>query len=425
MIIESRVFYIDPNGSNCNDGLTPETPFAGFEPINNMVLKPGDKVLLKRGGCWNELLIINGQGTPDNFIEIGSYGEGKLPVIRRNGLIHERCVRVNNPSYLKMSDMEVCDGGAGIVIFYDHCFHNESVYLSNITAHDFYGIYRASGEFSSREEWKSYRCDDRVGFSFGICVTGNDTVETRNERVLSDFRVSNCEIYHTGGGLGLDWCDHKNCDGTESGKNKFGNVLFENVYLHHNNIPDVSVSSLFIQCVTKAVFRNSTIDVGAGGAPWGAAAIHLQIAKNVLIDNVVIKNMPHTGTNDECGIDFETDTCVIKDCVFENNAGAGIEFLANKDGSSNPVSRNIHIIGCRFIHNNWAKVYPEAGQIQIVNWNVDNRPTGTICDCYFENPEGIASVNGDGFLDGMVQMGNRIGEHIEGSISCEKVACGV
>lgn len=422
-----NTYYIDTAGRNTNDGLSPETAFADFENVKKLLLQPGDKVLLKRGCIWNSLLEINGKGTPDNFIEVSCYGDGEMPKIERNGDISERCIRVNNPSYFKMSNIEVCNAGTGIVLFYDNDFDNRSVYLDNIIAHDFYGIYRASGSSSTNPVWQDYQCDDRVGFSFGICVTGRDTAETKHKQVLSDLRITNTEIYRTGGGLGLDWCDHKNCDGTESGPEKFRDVVFENLHLHHNNVPDVSLSSLFIQCVTNAVFRNSTIDVGAGGAPWGAAGIHLQLARNVLIDHVTIKNMPHTGTNDECAIDFETDvdTCVIINSTFDNNAGAALEFLANKDGSLMPVSRNISVINCVFRNNNWAKIYPNAGQIQIVNWNVDNRPTGVICGCIFENPEAVTFVDGDGDLSGMVQLDNREMNSTEWSMVYEKVACNV
>ena len=232
-------------------------------------LRPGDRVLLKCGGVWNEELTIAGQGAPDAFIEISSYGTGDRPVIRRNGHIGDRCVRLNNPSYLRLGNLEVCNGGAGIVLFYDHSYHNRSVYLHDITAHDFGGIYRASGESSCNEEWKAYRSPDRVGFSLGICVTGNDSTPMNGERVLSDFRISDCEVYRTGGGIGLDWCDHVCCDGAIAGKNKFGDVLWERLYLHDNDIPDVSLTSLFLQCVTGAVLRDSVIDKGAGGAPWG------------------------------------------------------------------------------------------------------------------------------------------------------------
>lgn len=404
-----RTYYIDMAGNDDNNGLTADTPLRSFKKINNKQLNPGDKILLKRGCVWNETLVINGKGLPDNFIEISSYGTGDLPKIELGGDIRDRCVRINAPSYLKMSDLEVCNGGAGIVIFYDNDYHNKSVYLDNIIAHDFFGIYRCSGESNKNEEWKSYRPDDRVGFSLGICVTGNDTPEYIDERVLTDFRVSNCEIYNTGAGIGLDWCDHKSCDGKELKKNKFGDVVFENLYLHDNTVPEVSLTSIFLQCVTNAVLKDTVIDKGAGGAPWGTAAVHLQLCKNVRIENVTIKNMPHTEVSDECGIDFETDVedCVIIGCTFENNAGAAIEFLANFDVSEQAVSRNIIIENCRFLNNNWACLYNNPSQILTQDWQRDNCPSVTVRNCIYENPENIIFVGGDGDLSNFDLINNK------------------
>ena len=401
-------YYIDPEGSDANDGFSPDTPLRTFQKIREIVLRPGDRVLLKCGGVWNEELTIAGQGAPDAFIEISSYGTGDRPVIRRNGHIGDRCVRLNNPSYLRLGNLEVCNGGAGIVLFYDHSYHNRSVYLHDITAHDFGGIYRASGESSCNEEWKAYRSPDRVGFSLGICVTGNDSTPMNGERVLSDFRISDCEVYRTGGGIGLDWCDHVCCDGAIAGKNKFGDVLWERLYLHDNDIPDVSLTSLFLQCVTGAVLRDSVIDKGAGGAPGGTAAIHLQLARDVLVENVTIRNMPHTDVSDECGIDFATDVedCIIRRCVFENNAGPAVEFLANYDVSDQASSRDIILEECTFLRNNWACLYANPAQILVQDWQRDNRPTGRITGCRYENPAGAGFLGGDGGIDGFVTEGN-------------------
>jgi len=44
---------------------------------------PGDRILLKCGDTWNEELRPRGSGTRKNLITIGSYGEGKKPVIDR------------------------------------------------------------------------------------------------------------------------------------------------------------------------------------------------------------------------------------------------------------------------------------------------------------------------------------------------------
>ena len=403
-----RVYYIDTCGEDTNDGLSPRTAWKSFQNINGTVLSGGDKLLLRLGCVWNEHLNLYAIGTPEAFAEIGAYGEGDRPKIERSGDISERCVTVRNSSYFKLYDLEVCNAGAGIVLFYDESYHNHSVYISNVSAHHFYGLYRGCGSSSKNPAWQSYVAEDRVGFSLGIIVTGKDTSDMNDERVLTDFRVSDCEIYQTGGGIGLDWCDHRCCDGSIVGKNKFGNVVWERLHLYDNDVADVSLTSMFLQCVTGAVLRDTVIDNGAGGAPWGTAAIHLQLAKDVLIENVEIKNMPHTNVSDECGIDFETDVenCIIRGCSFENNAGAAIEFLCNFEMSPMAVSRNVVIEQCDFVHNNWAVLYNNPAQILVQIWQHDNCPSVTVRDCRFSNPDGVVEIGGDGILDLFQTEGN-------------------
>ena len=405
-----RDYYFDTAGSDDNDGSTPDSPLHSFACLRNRMLQPGDRVLLRRGCIFDQLLELRGQGTPEAFIQVTGYGEEDArPVIRRGGQIWERCVRLNDASYVRVSGLEVSHAGAGIVLFYDRSYGNRSVYLEDIVAHDFYGIYRASGQSSRNPEWQAYTADDRVGFSMGICVTGRDTTPDNDRRVLTDFRVTDCEIYKTGGGIGLDWCDHRCCDGSVTGSNKFGDVMFDRLYLHDNDVPDVSLTSMFLQCVTGAVFSNSVIDNGAGGAPWGTAAVHLQLARRTIIDNVVIRNMPHTNVSDECGIDFESDVedCLIRNCTFENNAGAAIEFLANFEISSMAVSRDVRIEDCRFIRNNWAALYEVPSQIHVQTWQHDNAPSGSIRNCVYVNPEGVGFLGGDGNIRYFRLSGNR------------------
>ena len=39
-------YYIDPEGSDANDGFSPDTPLRTFQKIREIVLRPGDRVLL-------------------------------------------------------------------------------------------------------------------------------------------------------------------------------------------------------------------------------------------------------------------------------------------------------------------------------------------------------------------------------------------
>jgi len=147
-------YYIDIlGGNNSNTGESETSAWKDFSPVNSRTFSGGDKIFLIRGGVWNQQLIINGSGDPGNFIEVSAYGTGSRPHIRRNGDIADRCMRLNNSSYVKVSSLAVSNGGAGIVVYYDHDYNNTAVYFDNIVAHDFFGIYRASGEYGCDPSW--------------------------------------------------------------------------------------------------------------------------------------------------------------------------------------------------------------------------------------------------------------------------------
>ena len=88
------IYYISNSGNDSNDGLSPETAWAtldrAFEtywPLKRNFLKPGDSVLLERGGTWYVSPDERDGLTSDayNIVEgvtLGAYGEGPRPVIR-------------------------------------------------------------------------------------------------------------------------------------------------------------------------------------------------------------------------------------------------------------------------------------------------------------------------------------------------------
>ena len=88
------VYYISNSGNDNNDGLSPETAWAtldrAFEtywPLTRDLLKPGDTVLLERGGTWYISPDEREGLTSDayNIVEgvtLGAYGEGTRPVVR-------------------------------------------------------------------------------------------------------------------------------------------------------------------------------------------------------------------------------------------------------------------------------------------------------------------------------------------------------
>ena len=72
---DGTVYYVDAeNGSDDNDGLTPETALRGIDGIEFLNTNPGDTILFKRGQIFRGCL------HPKRDVTYSAYGEGPKPV---------------------------------------------------------------------------------------------------------------------------------------------------------------------------------------------------------------------------------------------------------------------------------------------------------------------------------------------------------
>ncbi len=75
----ATTYYVDPLGSNANDGLSPITPWRTLLKVGISTFLPGDVVLFKRDGVWNEWLTPPSSGTAGSLIKFDAYGSGRPP----------------------------------------------------------------------------------------------------------------------------------------------------------------------------------------------------------------------------------------------------------------------------------------------------------------------------------------------------------
>ena len=75
----ATTYYVDPAGSNGNDGLSPQTPWRTLLKIGISTFQPGDVILFKRDGVWNEWLTPPSSGAAGNVIRFDAYGNGRPP----------------------------------------------------------------------------------------------------------------------------------------------------------------------------------------------------------------------------------------------------------------------------------------------------------------------------------------------------------
>jgi len=75
----ATTYYVDPAGSNGNSGLSPQTPWRTLLKVGISTFQPGDVILFKRDGVWNEWLTPPSSGSAGNLIKFDAYGNGRPP----------------------------------------------------------------------------------------------------------------------------------------------------------------------------------------------------------------------------------------------------------------------------------------------------------------------------------------------------------
>jgi len=81
-VAASRTFYLDnAAGNDAANGRTPATAWRTVDRANAADWRPGDALLLKRGGKFRGGLQPRGDGTVARPITVGAFGEGPCPLI--------------------------------------------------------------------------------------------------------------------------------------------------------------------------------------------------------------------------------------------------------------------------------------------------------------------------------------------------------
>lgn len=180
-------YYFDGSAATSGDGQQ-SSPFNTLSAIDNLSLKPGDNVLLKRGTHFNETLTIRNSGSAGSPITIGSYGDDKsnLPIItaKPNDL---NSVLVEGPSYITLQDLEITNPGSnktarrGVYVYAKDSGEVRGLTLRRLYIHDVQGRMpstsggdRAAGKYA--------------GASGGIIIeaAGNNTATYFRDTLIED-----------------------------------------------------------------------------------------------------------------------------------------------------------------------------------------------------------------------------------------------
>ena len=357
-------YYVDSvSGNNANGGTSPEVAWKDFTNVNGRTLGPGERLLIRRGSVINQELTISARGTAERWAEIGAYGTGPRPSIRRNWDIQDRCALVLNPDYLHIHSLVVCHAAKGLIVSYTEGGH-EGLLIEDCIAHHIEGLYRPNSH--GIPEWRDREGPegDGLGSSAGIAITG---------AIATDLVLRDCEMFQTSWGYRVRGTD----------------VIIDGVYCHDNYVRNTSPHPA-VSGVRRSVLENCIFDASGWHASAGTMGIMLGDPQGLIIRNCFFRNQPDSGSHDEGGIDFENrgNGCLIDHCTFENNAGAAIEVL----GLKSPQTTNIEIRDSHFLKNNTAT---KLGPSEIFIWGRTRDPavccsTGTIHDNGYVTIPGVA-----------------------------------
>ena len=354
----ATTYYVDSEqGNNANAGTSPESAWKDFTNVNGRTLGPGERLLIRRGSVLNQELSVSARGTAARWAEIGTYGAGPRPIIRRNWDIDDRCVLVRDPDFLRIRGLTVCYAGKGLIVSYTQSGH-EGLLIEDCIAHHIEGLYRFNAH--GIPEWLDRRGapGDGLHTSAGIGLAGASA---------KGLVVRDCEVFQCSSGWFVRGDD----------------ALVDRVFCHDNYAHNTSPHP-FLVSIRRTVLQNSIFDASGWHASAGTMGIMLGGPQGLIIRNCVFRNQPDSGSHDEGGIDYEAggNGSLIDHCTFENNAGAAIEVL----GLRSPQTTNIEIRGSQFIRNN---VATKLGPSEIFVWG--RTPDPAVC-C------STGTVQGNGYI---------------------------
>ena len=413
--ITTTYFVDNRSGSGCTNagaGTSTGVPWCDFTPANARSFTPGEQLLLARGATWNQQLSLNGSGNSSSSINLGAYGSGARPRIIRNGQIADRAVRMNNPSYWNVSDLEVGNASEGIQVNFTSLF-NEGLNFSNIFAHDIRGIHQGN-----RFTTGNINCTttDGVWNSAGLGFTMSQTLSfTSSQYVLRNVRISNFEGTRNLSSISFDFCNGRQSSDGTAGANLVQNAVLDGLYLHDDNGPAEGCDEgLRLINLQDSVLMNSRLQ-GEGGCASGTGTIGVILGRtqNLAIVNSSITDVPDTASPDQGGVDFEfgnTQT-KLRGLYIADNAGPGVELLA----IHSPPNENssIEISSSGFVNNGKANRGGFLGGINQTGNQIV--PSGVIRDNLHIEPAGLLVTASGGTFSAFTQINNRAASSLSAS----------
>lgn len=307
----AKTYYISQSTGNDNWNGQAETqkgdagPWKSLAKASSVELVAGDRILLKSGDTWDDVLRPKGSGTATNPIVISSYGEGKRPLIDRGDYKKDQSgIHLADQEGFKISGLEFANCMTGIYgeyavgspnrkyLWIENCFFRDSLH------------------------YQRYHTYPKAKIGLGICLFSH---ETKNVIVASDITVKNCEFRRLASGIWTNSPDNFN-------KNKGKIYNFANFVVEDCLFEEGYQWPMGMRGVDGGAMRNClTIDIGRNFLSFnGVAGSMFSRCKNwVFEDSEWCFISIGKGSGDGQAFDFESncDHMRMKNCSFHDTDG--------------------------------------------------------------------------------------------------------
>src|SRR3990167_11141519 len=107
----AHTYYVDATaGSDSNPGNAEHSALQTIAAVNALALKPGDRVLFKRGETWTGTITVPSGGAPGRYITMDAYGDGAAPILNGDTSAAIQATAVNR-GYWRIRNLDIrCTG---------------------------------------------------------------------------------------------------------------------------------------------------------------------------------------------------------------------------------------------------------------------------------------------------------------------------
>ncbi|MGN0636498.1 MAG: hypothetical protein ACI4I5_09785 [Acutalibacteraceae bacterium] len=274
--------YVDSvGGSDANSGKSEGDAWKTLAKASSVAYEPGSKILLKAGSIFDGSFTARGNGTAENPITLGTYGDVErlgMPVIRSNEDVI--LLNLHNVSGWCVQQIEfTAPNGKGVYITADGDGMTTDITVQDCVFHDIY--YK--------------RCETYSGGHCPIMLSSSGATARLRRITLQDCRIYDCAYGVNMGGLTREWTPELFVSPEQSYNTDY---LLDG--LSFNNI---LYDGIIIGSIYGMVIRNCALIRTSLNEDYYTAPMWSHHASNYVVENCEIAGS--TNTLDGMAVDFD------------------------------------------------------------------------------------------------------------------------